>query len=293
MGDETERLLEPSRPLVTTSDTSSPLSLIRHCNQTGWDLPGPVEAIFQISKTPSGLVFPRGLSFFHSHLEHFVKESLEIGGEAYVSKDPNGAVSGLFIYDNDEKSGTVFTQSEQVFEYFYARKPFESLFAEIKVGPACEPYDIYSINLDGQPVDHRFSHTVSIEEVDSGDEIKQFMAFTHPGSNKNWVDVALNNGEKCFTVRLEDGIAGLGWATSVNRIGRLHTLFVKPQFRRLGIGEDLAFARLLWLKSKGSHSAFSEIAKENGASSRIAVKAQMKVSGELFQYFKRESEKRV
>ena len=256
-------------------------------------MPGQVQAISQISRTQSGLAFPIGLSFFDSHLQHYVKETLEIGGEAYVSKDPDGTVTGLFIYDGDEKSGTIFTRSPQIFEYFHDLKPFESLFAEIKAGPTCEPYDIFTTNLDENAVDHRFSHPISIEEEYRRDEIRQFIASTHPGSNKNWVDVALNNGEKCFTVRLEEGIAGLGWASMTNAIGRLHTLFVKPQFRRLGIGEDLVFARLLWLKSKGAHSAFSEISRENGASSRIAIKAKMKASGQLFQYFKKYAVKRA
>ncbi len=82
------------------------------------------------------------------------------------------------------------------------------------------------------------------------DEIEQFMASTHPGINKKWVKVALKNGERCFIVRLSNEIAGLGWVSLVNGIGRLHSLYVKPQYRRIGIGEDIFNARLLWLKSK-------------------------------------------
>src|SRR6266480_7000227 len=120
------------------------------------------------------------------------------------------------------------------------------------------------------------------------DEIGQFMTSTHPGINKRWVKVALNEGERCFYVRLGKEIAGLGWLSIVNGIGRLHSLHVKAQFRRIGIGEDILFARLLWLKSKRARSAFSEISHDNSPSSRIAMKGHMTPSGTIFQYFKKD-----
>src|SRR5205809_822510 len=137
-------------------------------------------------------------------------------------------------------------------------------------------------------VAHRFSHEISIAEEGDIDEIGQFMASTHPGINRRWVNVALKEGERCFFVRLGKEIAGLGWLSIVNGIGRLHSLHVKPQFRRIGIGEDILFARLLWLKSKRARSAFSEISRDNSASSRIAMKGRMTPSGTIFQYFKKD-----
>ena len=101
------------------------------------------------------------------------------------------------------------------------------------------------------------------------------------------MEVALKNGDKCFVVRLGSEIAGLGWVSFVKKIGRLHSLFVKPQFRNLGIGEDILYARLLWLKSKHARSAFSEISRHNPSSARIESKAQMKVCGQVFQYFRK------
>jgi len=80
----------------------------------------------------------------------------------------------------------------------------------------------------------------------------------------------------------------LGWLSIVNGVGRLHSLHVKPQFRRIGIGEDILFARLLWLRSKRARSAFSEISRDNPPSSRIAMKGRMMPSGTIFQYFKKD-----
>jgi GNAT superfamily N-acetyltransferase len=232
----------------------------------------------------TGFVLPNGLSFFEPYLRYFVREILETGGEAYVSRTSGGAVSGLFIYDNSEKTGTIFTRSREVFDYFYGLKPFSFLFAEMRTEHEAEIYDIYTIDLENLPIVHRFSHEVSMTEDGHTDEIEQFMASTHPGINRKWVNVALKNGDKCFIVRLGTEIAGLGWVSFVNGIGRVHSLYVKPQFRRIGIGEDILYARLLWLKSNHARSAFSEISRHNSPSSRVAMKAHMSVSGQIFQY---------
>ncbi|HVH15859.1 MAG TPA: hypothetical protein VNA15_09110, partial [Candidatus Angelobacter sp.] len=84
---------------------------------------------------------------------------------------------------------------------------------------------------------------------------------------------------------------GVGWLSLVNDIGRLHTLFVKPRFRMVSVGLDVLFARLLWLKSKNARIALSERSVNNLQSSRIAVRGGMKVSGQVYQYFKTEMSK--
>jgi ribosomal protein S18 acetylase RimI-like enzyme len=245
----------------------------------------------EVSKLSSAfdidLVFPDGFSFFEPYLRYFIREVLEIGGEAYVSRTSEDNVSGIFIYDDFEKVGTVYTRSREVFDYFYGLKPFNFLFAELRTEVESEIYDIYTIELENHSIVHRFSHEISMDDEGQIGEIERFMALAHPGMNRRWIKVALKNGDKCFIVRLGSEIAGLGWVSFVKSIGRIHSLFVKPQFRRLGIGEDILYARLLWLKSKQARSAFSEISRFNSSSLRIALKAQMRVSGQIFQYFKK------
>jgi ribosomal protein S18 acetylase RimI-like enzyme len=233
------------------------------------------------------LAFPDGLSFFGPYLQYFLKEILETGGEAYVSRGSDGAPSGLFIYDNAEKTGTIFTRSREVFDSFYELKPFNFLFSELGTEHESEAYDIYTIDLDDRPIVHRFGHEISMAQERHVDELARFMLATHPGMNGKWVKVALRNGERCFIVRLGDEIAGVGWASLVKGIGRLHSLYVRPQFRGMGMGEDILYARLLWLKSKHAHSAFSEISRHNHPSSRVAAKGYMTASGQMFQYFKK------
>lgn len=235
------------------------------------------------------LVFPNGSSFFQPYLEYWIKETLEIGGEAYVAETVAGSGSGLFLYDEYEKAGSIFTRSREVFDHFYKLKPFKSIYAELQTEHPKEIYDINTVDLENNSLDHTFSHAVSVADREQIEEIRHFMLSTHPGTNPRWIDVALGNGDKCVTVWLGDEIAGVGWLSLVNGIGRLHSLFVKPRFRKIGVGLDILFARLFWLKSKHVRMAFSEISVNNLQSSRISIRGGMKVSGPVYQYFRTET----
>jgi len=237
-------------------------------------------------------VFPDGFSSFEPYIRYQVKEILEIGGEAFVSRTPGGDISGLFTYDNSEGIGTIYTRSREVFDYFYALRPFDYLFAEMKTEHESEVYNIYTIDLRDFDAAHRFSHEVTMaDEVHTG-ELERLMALTYPRINRMWVKVALGNGERCFFIRLNDEIVGWGWVSLVNGIGRFHTLYVNPRFRGMRMGEDLLFARLLWLKLRHARSAFSEISGCNSSCSRVATKGHMSVSGQIFQYSGEPGEKK-
>ncbi|HEV2119510.1 MAG TPA: GNAT family N-acetyltransferase [Candidatus Bathyarchaeia archaeon] len=233
-----------------------------------------------------GLRSASSLSFFDPYLEYWVKETIEIAGEVHVSRTSAGDLSGIFLYDGYEKDGSVFTRSREVFDYFYKLRSLKSIYAELPTERPKETFDIYTIDLKNSSLDHTFSHVVTVADKDKIDEIRQFMFSTDPKINPKWVEVALNNKDQCVTVRLGDEIAGVGWLSFVNGIGRLHSLFVKPRFRNMGVGLDILFARLLWLKSKGARSAFSEISANNLQSSKTSVKGGMKPSGQVYQYFR-------
>ena len=106
------------------------------------------------------LVFPNGFSFFQPYLEYWIKETLEIGGEAYVSETEAGNGSGLFLYDDYEKAGSIFTRSREVFDYFYKLKPFRSIYAELQTEHPKEIYDIHTVDLENNALDHTFSHAI-------------------------------------------------------------------------------------------------------------------------------------
>lgn len=239
------------------------------------------------------LVFPDSFSFFEPYLRYQIKEIMQVGGAAYLARDPEGRVSGLFIYDNFEKSGTIYTRSREVFDHFFQLMPFNFIFSEMAIERENEIYDIYTIDFRDRAIEHSFSHEIRLAGEGDTEELERFMVSTHNGINPGWVKVALMNGERCFTAWLGSEIAGLAWVSLVNGIGRLHTLYVKPQFRGMKIGEDLLFARLLWAKSMNARSAFSEVARQNHHCSRIALKAKMGVAGQIFQYFRPERKNEI
>jgi hypothetical protein len=226
---------------------------------------------------------PKGLSFFDPLLRHEVKEALEAGGEAFVSRNSEGEKNGLFIYDNYEATGTIFTKSREVFDHFYLLKPSSYIFSEFEVPEhPKEIWSIWQLDVDKAPLNHRFRHHVSMDH--NVGEIERFMASTQPGTNSQWVSVALRNGDKCFVVRIAGRIVGIAWMTIVGGIARSHSLYIEPQFRRMGMMKDNLQARLIYLKSRHVHTLINEIAESNIASSSHAAKAGERKVGKIFLY---------
>lgn len=226
---------------------------------------------------------PKGLSFFDPILRHEAKEALEAGGEVLVSQNFNGEKNGLFIYDNYEATGTIFTKSREAFDRFYGLKPSSYIFSELEVAEhPKEVWNIWQMDVDNALLSHRFKHHVSME-YDVG-EIERFMAFAQPESNRQWVSVALKNGDKCFVVKIGNKIVGIAWMTIVGPVARSHGLYVEPQFRRKGIMTDNLQARLIYLRSKRVHTLINEIAESNVESSGHAKKAGERIMGKIFLY---------
>ena len=226
---------------------------------------------------------PKGLSLFDPILRHEVKEALEAEGEVYVSKNSEGAKNGLFIYDSYEATGTIFTKSREVFDRFYQLKPSSYIFSELQVAELPkEVWNIWQLDVDKTPIDHRFKHHVSMG--DNVRELEQFMTATQPETNRRWVSVALRNGDKCFVVKIAGRIVGIAWMTIVDGMARSHGLYVEPQFRRMGITQDNFQARLIYLKSRHVHTLINEIAESNIASYSHAAKIGEKIIGKIFLY---------
>jgi GNAT superfamily N-acetyltransferase len=245
--------------------------------------------VSELKRTPAtDLDIQTGISFFEPHLRYFIDQTLDIGGDVYLAWPSTGPAQGIFTYDLAEKTGTIYTKSQKVFDRLYNLKHSSYLFAEMDAEREHEIYDIYCTNLKNPDPVHRFGHEVAIATEDDAEELERYMSLTHPGINKRWVRVALKSRDKCFIVRLKNEIAGLGWVSFVNDVGRIHSLYVLPQFRRMGLGEDILFARLLWLRSRGARSAYAEISRLNPSSSRIAMKGGMRVAGQVFLYIKSE-----
>jgi len=117
-----------------------------------------------------------------------------------VSKTFEGSVSGIFLYDDFEKVGSIYTISRNVFDYFYRSKQFSFLFAEIRTTIENEIYDIHNVDLENLVVAHRFSHEISVADEGNVDEIEPFMVLTHPGINRWWDASRSMVSENIFSV---------------------------------------------------------------------------------------------
>jgi RimJ/RimL family protein N-acetyltransferase len=231
---------------------------------------------------------PKGLSLFDPILRHEAKEALEAGGEVFISQNSKGEKTGLFIYDNYESTGTIFTKSRDIFDKFYMLKPSSYIFSELEVAELQkEVWNIWQLDVTKAVLEHRFRHHVSMES-DAG-EIERFMASTQPGTNRRWIQVALKNGDKCFVVRVANKIVGLAWLTVVGEVARSHSIYVEPQFRRKGVMTDNFQARLMYLKSRRVRTLINEIAESNVPSSRHVKKIGETILGRLFLYWSPDS----
>ena len=228
---------------------------------------------------------PEGLSFFSvPYLQYWAKEALDVGGEVHITKNPKGQISGLFVYDNYEQTGSIFTTSKEIFDHFFNLNPFVSFWSELPTDHSNYVYDILTMNLDGVDLTHRFKHEVSIDR--SIVEIERFMTLTvHYALNPMWVRVALANGDRCFVAKIDREIAGIAWLSLIDGVGRVPDLYVKPKFRRTGIAGDLFYSRLIYLQTMHAHSYFAEIAHGNEPALKHAAKVGMKVSGQVFEYY--------
>src|SRR5438445_12441858 len=159
---------------------------------------GEVKAVEVRSPSDIDFVFPNGFSFFEPYLQYFIRETIGAGGEAYVSRTSEGNISGLFVYDGSEKTGTIYTRSKEAFDYVYELRPANFLFAELKTEHESEVYDIYTIDLENLSVVHRFIYEISIAEEGDVDEIGQVMSSINLMLNRRRVNVAFYNGVSCL-----------------------------------------------------------------------------------------------
>ena len=88
--------------------------------------------VSEVKKVSEIDAFPKGVTFFEPYLKHDLKETLEAGGEAYLSKDSDGVITGRFMYDGYEEDGTIYTKSREVFDQFFGLKEFSFLYSELK-----------------------------------------------------------------------------------------------------------------------------------------------------------------
>ncbi|MGC8581814.1 MAG: GNAT family N-acetyltransferase [Thermoplasmata archaeon] len=225
--------------------------------------------------------------FFNDFIDGYIESNIKSKNILWVSLDKDNIINGLLIYDMIESVGTIFTESYEAFNALYEKVPSNgNVFSEIYIqNIKHEVYHIYSLNLKNYN-NMTLSTQVKILKSDEIQRAIDLYSITYKKINENAMLNMFYNGDRCFVVEFNGNIAGVGWASLSNNNGRLHSLLVMPNYRHMGIGKSLTYARLNWLKMKHVNMAISEISEYNLHSQRIAISVGMNVIGNIMLYKK-------
>lgn len=240
---------------------------------------GPV-LVSSLEAVPAG-GFGDLSEFFNPFLDRFVREALRGGGEVWLSKE-NGTVKGVLLYHPLERVGSIFTRDEVQASVLFQLKESAYLFSEFPLGIRPETYLIYSAEPPGRTGPHRFSHPVRLARADDRPAIVQMLNQTYGAIDTSWLQAPSADGDRCFVVEVGGEIVGAAWVSVVGSYGRLHSLSVKPHWRRVGIGTDLWHARMLWARQAGVRQVIAEIWEHNAPSLAIATAGGMRRVGRMF-----------
>jgi GNAT superfamily N-acetyltransferase len=228
-----------------------------------------------------GLVFDDLSDFFNPFLGLFVREALRAGGEVWVLKE-NGMVDGLLLYNGVEKLGSVFTRDAAAADSLYGLKEGAALFTEFPPSAKAEIYHVMATDPAEETKPHRFTHVVRMARPAERPAIARMLNEMYGQLDTSWLQAVSPEGDRCFLVEVVGQIAGVGWVSVVGSHGRLHSLSVRPHYRRIGIGTDLWHARMLWARRAGARRVLSEISEHNVASLAIATAGGMHRVGQMF-----------
>jgi GNAT superfamily N-acetyltransferase len=240
---------------------------------------------FQLDKNdnPENIVIGK-LSNFDPFIKHFVRETIEAGGTVQIALDRNQVASCIFIFDDIERTGTVFTKSLPLFRKCIENVSNCHIYCELQDEIENEIFSILELDLANSTLNHSFSNEISLLGTDDIERITTAMSHIFPGMNQRWVETAIRNGDRCFASLYGDEITGLGWGSITGSLGHLISLGVLPRYRKLGIGTDLLYARLIWMRELSVSRAYSEISYNNTESRKIAQKAGFLETGKIYLY---------
>jgi len=218
--------------------------------------------------------------WFNPFLVRFAQETIGAGGQASVAEEEGRAV-GLVLSHPAERFASVFTRSPEIAGALVPDAGSASWFAEVDLPRPREAFDILACDLDRIPP-HRFRHPV--RQLDDTSRVGAFVEHAYGGAPLDWLRAARAAGERCLGVELDGTLCGVSWVLVAGGAARLHSLTVRADVRRLGIGTDLVFARLEYARALRAGTAFSEISEHNSASRTIAERAGMRRVGRWYLY---------
>jgi GNAT superfamily N-acetyltransferase len=218
---------------------------------------------------------------FDPFLPLFAAQTLRAGGEV-VEARVGGSVCGLLLFLPDERIGTLFaTGPEEAAALLRLRGPGE-FFTERPVGEVVATLDLFAADLvAGTPLPPLL-HAVRIARGEDAPALRDLARSIDGPLGVRWMEVLLGSGATPFLAEVDGEIAGVAWAERVRDRGRLHSLFVRPGFRGLGVGRSLVSARLRWLRWSGARRAVMEIDRQARDSRSIAERAGLRGAGPMY-----------
>lgn len=221
--------------------------------------------------------------WFNPFLRDFMHDSLRVGGEVIVTP-VEGLPEGLLLVSPMERLGSIFTRSPEVAQSLLGVRPGLEVFSDLRLGPTGEEYRILKAEVGRTQRDHAFRHPVRRLLSTDIPAVTALMREVHGPVDARWFHDRDAAREVGFVVVIGGAVAGAAWASVSDGHGRLHSLAVRPPFRRVGIGSDLLWARLLWLKAVGARDVVCEIAARNQASLATAARGGLAPVGSIYLY---------
>lgn len=221
--------------------------------------------------------------WFDPFLPIFAKDALRTAGRVEVGEG-DGAVHGLFLLAAGEGVASGFTRDRRLAERYLDRAEAPGIYLEHPWRAGGTPVEIFAADLrDGRP-SGSLRNPVHIAGPDELPAIRSLMrAELGPGVDP-WFATLPRPEETAFVCAREGRVLGVSWLTRVGPYARGHSFVVHPRYRGLGIGTDLLFARMLWLRRTGGRSVVSEIYDANAASRIAAERAGMALVGRMYHF---------
>lgn len=219
--------------------------------------------------------------WFDPFLVHFMREALRCEGDVVVAEE-DGWITGVYLFSRSENVGSVFGRARPVLDALYARQDHCQVFSELKLDPKAEPLEVYAADLRDWAADHRLRTRVRTAGPGDLSTVESLLHEVNGSVDHAWFRSLPGGEETCMVAELEGKVVGSGWVSREGPFGRVHSLAVRPQVRGLGIGKDLLFARMLWLKEMGARQVISEIFADNFASKGVAERLGMAPVAEIY-----------
>jgi GNAT superfamily N-acetyltransferase len=231
----------------------------------------------------SGLARANLSPLFAHLLPYFALEARRCGGDARIVRD-RGTITGLWLTDPTEQIASIFANSDAPAAELFRNRGRFATFCERKFEPNGERYAVYERSLVGSPLRHSFRHALRPVEARDLPAVIDLTLEVTGAVNRRWFEGLASVPEAGFIAEVAGRLAGVAWVSLVGTHARLHSLAVRPPYRRLGVGSDLVAARLLYALRSGAVDVLSEISERSGASSNLAVRAGMRRVGEIYLY---------